>query len=242
MIPAGAVDGVLLDYGHVLGRIDAGLLAEDVRAAGGRGDELAVVAAFGAAFAEHDRVILGGGDHELAWRHLMAVLVDAAWGMPAPAGARDSVVEAIWRLQPTRNLWRDVPAEARDLLAHLRSASIPVAIVSNAEGRARELLVGLGIAQSVDAIVDSGVLGIAKPDRRIFDHAAAELDLPLSRLVHVGDSESADVLGAIAAGAWAVRFDGILANARPSAAHAVARSYRELVVILDNALGRCDIA
>jgi FMN phosphatase YigB (HAD superfamily) len=56
-------------------------------------------------------------------------------------------------------------------------------------------------------VVDSGRLGIDKPDPRIFAHAVAALGCNGGDLVHVGDSWEADVLGAVAAGARAVWFD-----------------------------------
>jgi putative hydrolase of the HAD superfamily len=113
-----------------------------------------------------------------------------------------------------------------------------MAVVSNSEGRARETLTEVDVARYFVAIVDSGVVGIAKPDPAIFDVAARALDLPLSALVHVGDSESADVVGAHAAGAYAVRFDGLVPNAGTvTEADARAGSYDELRAILGPALG-----
>lgn len=48
--------------------------------------------------------------------------------------------------------------------------------------------------------------GVAKPDPRLFEVAAAEAGCPLSTIVHVGDGE-ADVLGATRAGCHAVLLD-----------------------------------
>ena len=59
-------------------------------------------------------------------------------------------------------------------------------------------------------IVDSGAAGVSKPDPGIFRLAAEGLGLPLGGLVHVGDSEPADVGGARAAGVYAIRFDGVV--------------------------------
>ena len=86
-------------------------------------------------------------------------------------------------------------------------------VTSNSEGRVRELLDEVGIAHHFRAVLDSGVLGIAKPDPRIFLLAAERVGVAPAQLVHVGDSEAADVVGARNAGLRTVRFDGFIPGA-----------------------------
>ncbi len=50
------------------------------------------------------------------------------------------------------------------------------------------------------ASVSARKVGVAKPDKRIFDEAAAQLQLPVDAVLHVGDDPSTDVLGALDAG------------------------------------------
>jgi len=234
----GAARGVLFDYGNVLARVHVGDLAAIVRSAGGAGDEAAAGAAFGDAFRAHDAVLGAGGSHAEGWRALMAALVAAAWSDGASPETTAAVVDTIWERQRRTNLWCDVPDDARRLVADLDAVGVPLAIVSNAEGRAVETIAEAGLDGHFAAIVDSAVVGIAKPDPQIFAIAAERLGLPLAALVHVGDSESADVVGALAAGARAIRFDGIAPNGQPSVADAVARDYGELRAALETALGR----
>jgi putative hydrolase of the HAD superfamily len=244
MIPRGSVRAISFDYGHVLGGLDLDELAARLD----RRDSIeAIRAAMPAAYVAHDDAVLAGGGHEGGWRALMSTLVAAAFGRPAgPASTEATVtaaqiaeaVEALWRAQPARNLWRFVPAEARALLDDLSRAAVPMVVTSNSEGRVAALLAEVGIADHFRAILDSGVLGIAKPDRRIFEIAAAALGAPVSAIVHVGDSEAADVLGALGAGAFAIRFDGFLeaSAARPTRAHARTSRFAELRRILSHAL------
>jgi putative hydrolase of the HAD superfamily len=84
------------------------------------------------------------------------------------------------------------------------------------------------------------LLGFAKPDRRIFERAAAALSLRLDQIVHVGDSETADVVGAKDAGMHTVRFDGFISGnaGRPSRADAVVITFDELRELLLIALDR----
>lgn len=233
MIPAGSLRGVLLDYGNVIGAVDCTMIAADVLAAGGAGDVAAALAAEPAAYRAHDRAMYGGAGHAQAWDVMLRTFVNAAWGAgDGTEEQRAAVVADLWRLQPERNLWRRILPEARDLLDDLTAAGAPLAIVSNSEGRIAELLTELGVAGHFGVMVDSGVAGVAKPDPRIFEIAADALGLPLDTLVHVGDSEAADVRGALAAGAYAIRFDGVVANPEPTAATARAASYAELRSLL----------
>jgi putative hydrolase of the HAD superfamily len=100
-----------------------------------------------------------------------------------------------------------------ELVAELRSRGVPVGIISNSEGRLAELVEELGQSALFPVIVDSGRLGIDKPDPRIFQHAAGRLGVSLNELVHVGDAWEADVLGARGAGAEAIWFSPT--DARP---------------------------
>lgn len=247
-ITRGAVRGISFDYGHVLAGLYLGELAarlhqhaSDLRGApaGPPPAASALRAALPDAYRAHDAAIARGLGHEGGWRALMATLVEAAGSHPDEP-SRTAAVEALWRAQPTRNLWRDVPDEARALLADLGRAQVPMVITSNSEGRVAALLEEVGIARHFVAILDSGVLGFGKPDRRIFVRAAEALGAPLGAIVHVGDSEAADVVGARAAGAMTVRFDGFVpgAEARPTVADARVSTFTSLREVLSVALDR----
>jgi len=201
-LAAGSVRGISFDYGHVLGALDLDELSSRL---GGASVE-AMRRALEAAHRAHDEAIVLGRGHEFAWRELMTTLVHSAVG----GGDHKAVIDRLWAAQPTRNLWRFVPAEARALLAELSGMRVPMVITSNSEGRIAELLAEVGIAEHFTAVHDSGRLGYAKPDRRIFERAALSLSLPLDQIVHIGDSEAADIVGATAAGMRAMRFDGFM--------------------------------
>ena len=110
-------------------------------------------------------------------------------------------------------IWRHVIPENRQgfsAIAGLR----PVAVVTNNNGTAiaqcleMELCqIGPGPLPEVAAIVDSGVIGIAKPDPRIFTPALEALGTSAARTLYVGDTVHADVLGASAAGMPVVQLD-----------------------------------
>ncbi len=119
-------------------------------------------------------------------------------------GRRAEAVENVW----THALQHNIDAFARI------SDRLPVAIVTNNNGTAVQQCLDHGICQldygslpRVAAIVDSGVIQIAKPDPRIFDPAIEALGTEPSRTLYVGDTVHADVLGAQAAGLPVVQLD-----------------------------------
>jgi putative hydrolase of the HAD superfamily len=113
-----------------------------------------------------------------------------------------------------RRPWSHVRPGVIEALRTLRARAQRIAIVSNAIGTVKEELADLAVCQVgpgdgcvVDAVIDSAVVGVAKPDPRIFWIALDEIGVPPERAVHVGDSVHADVEGARAAGVHAFHFD-----------------------------------
>jgi putative hydrolase of the HAD superfamily len=113
------------------------------------------------------------------------------------------------------HLWRWPITAAREGLRALSERGVPIGVVSNASGQIAETLSRSGICQvgpgehvAVRCIVDSHVVGIEKPDPRIFDHAVVEMaGIPRDRIAYVGDSPHIDVAGARAAGLVPVLVD-----------------------------------
>lgn len=112
-------------------------------------------------------------------------------------------------------------------LRMLQGRGVRLAVVSNWDPRLRPLLRALKLADYFEVIVVSGEVGWHKPDARLFEYAAERLGLPPDRILHVGDSEEADVRGALRAGwqvAWLAR-SGV-SDGEPGVA--VIRSLHEL--------------
>jgi putative hydrolase of the HAD superfamily len=111
-------------------------------------------------------------------------------------------------------LWDVVIPESYAALPRVAESFAHVAVVSNSEGTVEELLRTTGIAQvgpgdgvDVLAVIDSSVVGIAKPDPAIFHHTLDLIGVDPSDAVHIGDSVRFDVEGARAAGVHALHFD-----------------------------------
>lgn len=112
------------------------------------------------------------------------------------------------------DVWtREIPG-AREALVAIAALGVRIAVVSNADGTVEAQLrddgicqVGPGAGVEVGAVLDSGVVGVAKPDPAIFHLALTALGVVPERAVHVGDTPAADVAGARAAGVHPVLVD-----------------------------------
>ena len=98
---------------------------------------------------------------------------------------------------------------ASALLDHVAAMGIAIGIVSNgAESSRRELVQRLGFDRRIRTLVSSERAGARKPDGRIFELAARELDVPADRCWFVGDHPVNDIQGARDAGMRAVWLSG----------------------------------
>ena len=104
-------------------------------------------------------------------------------------------------------------------LGEMRDRGWSVVIVSNgSSGQQHAKIDATGIRELVDGVVVSGDLGIAKPDRRIFDIAATNVDRTIVGAWMVGDSPTNDIEGPAALGirtAWIDRGRRWLGSVQP---------------------------
>jgi len=105
-------------------------------------------------------------------------------------------------------IWRAAPG-ATIFLRELHANGIPIAAISNTlQPMAFEVLESAGLdgpeGLTVDQVFDSSVVGIAKPDPRLFHAAFNRLGVPAHEILHIGDSLDDDVEGAFGAGAVGV--------------------------------------
>ncbi|MBN1137524.1 MAG: HAD-IA family hydrolase, partial [Anaerolineae bacterium] len=98
-------------------------------------------------------------------------------------------------------------ADVVPALEALRGMGMPLGILSNFGTGLEELLRNRGLRDYFRFLVVSALVGMAKPDPAIFDHAVAAAGQPRSRLLYVGDHFGDDVVGARAAGLDVVLID-----------------------------------
>jgi putative hydrolase of the HAD superfamily len=154
----------------------------------------------------------GSPDALGAARSAMFTTVADACG--ARGSAQAAVADALAQIGLSGSPWTVVVPGALEVVTALTDAGFGVAIVSNSDGTVESQLASLGICQVDDGpagrvagVVDSGVVGVRKPDPAIFEHALAALDTRAPATAHVGDTVAFDVLAASRAGMVPVHFD-----------------------------------
>jgi putative hydrolase of the HAD superfamily len=138
-----------------------------------------------------------GVGHTAGWAAYLGTLLHAA-GMAE--SALPALLDVLWDEHRTFNLWSLVPPGLAPALGRARAAGVKVAIVSNSEGELDALLVRVGLRDSIDVVVDSGIVGVEKPDPRIFRFALERTGVSAARALHLGDIAATDVVGGRAAG------------------------------------------
>jgi len=208
---------VTFDAGQTLVELDAVMLARRLGERGVAVRAEAIDAGAGTAWARYDAQV---GKVANAWKVLMDALLEGA-GVGA---GRGELVDWLWAEQPRANLWRRPVAGMIELVDELRAAGVGVGVLSNSEGALEALFDEIGWHGRFDAVIDSGRVGIEKPDPRIFAIAARALGVAEASLIHIGDSGPADIEGALGVDARAVWFgraatDGVFDDARVRIAH-----------------------
>lgn len=102
---------------------------------------------------------------------------------------------------------RQMTAHSREVLMQLK-AHYPMVLVSNFYGNIAVVLQEFGFDGIFQSIIESAVVGIRKPDPRIFTLGVEALGLQPEDVTVVGDSIDKDILPARQAGCHTVWFKG----------------------------------
>lgn len=165
----------------------------------------------------HAGVMLGRIDIDTARTERFRRLFETAGVRPSDDTARETAKVYRESYVAAR---RSVPG-AVELLARVRQRASVVVVSNNIVAEQQEKLKHCGLDCFVDALVVSEEEGTSKPDPAIFRSALARVQCDPARAVMVGDSWSADIAGARAAGIRAIWFNP-LGLPKPEAAPDVA--------------------
>jgi HAD superfamily hydrolase (TIGR01509 family) len=97
--------------------------------------------------------------------------------------------------------------EAADALRRLREAGLITGVISNSNGSVQRALAAVGLARHLNFVIDSTIVGVAKPEPGVFKMALEAAGVEAAEAVYIGDSYHVDVRGARAAGMVSVLFD-----------------------------------
>ncbi|MDQ6617964.1 MAG: HAD family hydrolase [Actinomycetota bacterium] len=235
------ISAVLLDVGGVITTPEHEVLRDPLTRAGGDPTTQALDRAHYAGIAALDAGFLTTGT--LDWRRYDAAVARAV-GVPEDRIAEAAEgLEAAWK--QVRGWHRIVPG-ALEGLRLLAETGVRLGVVSNADGTVADQLVAAKVCQvgeghgvPVTVVVDSTVVGIEKPDPRIFAVALAALGVTSdhhgSHVVHVGDTIFADVEGARAAGLRPLHLDPYGDCPGPAGDHEHVRSLADVAELVRSA-------
>ena len=139
-----------------------------------------------------------------AWLEYLQTYVDECG---VPQDRRDEAHRHLDSEFADAALWVDPVPGSREGLQALADSGVRLGIISNADGMMGSRLaqlelcqVGPGIGVEIECVVDSGNVGVMKPDPRIFQAAVDLLGLEPDQVWYVGDLPAIDVVGARRAG------------------------------------------
>jgi putative hydrolase of the HAD superfamily len=200
------IRAVLFDAGNTLLRMDYGAIVAALAAEGVATDEAAVEDAELRARVRIDPHLAPGASTESVATHdrYVAYLLEGL-------GVTDPVVTVAmsrwrWSFNVPSGLWTRPDPAASAALARARAAGLVVGAISNSNGHVARLLDEAGLG-GLDFVLDSSVVGVEKPDPRIFRLGLERAGVPASAAAYVGDLYSVDVLGARRAGLTGILID-----------------------------------
>jgi putative hydrolase of the HAD superfamily len=196
---------LLFDFGGTLAFLDYDLLAREFTRDARPIDALKLEHAEYEGRAAIDRIMMGGSNDVIASYMQYFNTWMAAAGIPEEE--IQAYGEHFRRLHGEASLWRVVRPGTMEALERLKSEGFKLAIVSNAEGQIEGDARRFGLHPFFDVIIDSHVVGVAKPDPRIFEIALERLGVAADEARFAGDIYSIDILGARAAGIEAALID-----------------------------------
>lgn len=138
------------------------------------------------------------------WDGYFRRLLEGAGAHPT---SLDEALNRLWLANREQGLWRRPVPGAHGVLSRLAASGRRLAVVSNAEGQVEADLSAAGFGELLETVVDSHLVGVAKPDPRIFEIALARLGARANDAAYVGDVPAFDVDGARAAGIAPILLD-----------------------------------
>jgi putative hydrolase of the HAD superfamily len=190
---------IFLDAGGTLIHLDRAFILKALEDVGVEKDEAAFLIADQSAREQRAAAIRRGEvlDDASSWRIYAARLLEL---LEATGDAATEVSTRVKQRHRAGTLWTHVEPGTLETLAQLKDRGFTLGVVSNADGRVTSFLELVGINKYLDFVVDSGAVGVEKPNPRIFQIALEQARSSPDQAVHVGDVYEVDVVGARAAG------------------------------------------
>jgi len=133
----------------------------------------------------------------------------AFWMKFAGAAENDlpQILPRIFERHKREHLWNWLDPAAPEVFAGLKKLGYSLGIISNSDGSIAGAMKKFGLTHFFDCIIDSHVVGVEKPNSRIFEIALQQIGLPAEKCVYIGDNYGRDVVGARNAGLTPILLD-----------------------------------
>ena len=135
-------------------------------------------------------------DGRFWWRALVATTLGIAEYRVDPF---PDYFDAVYEEFTHPGIWQLMPG-VTDVLRALIQVGIRLGIVSNFDRRLYSILETLGVLTQFEHVIISSEVGADKPSPRIFEEVLRRFDLNPKEVLHVGDEEEIDGIGARSAG------------------------------------------
>lgn len=202
------IRGILLDAGNTLVFVDRVRMLDLYRQHGVESDEARFLEAeFEARQLLARRIeesLSPSGTEPHVWREYFVTLFRHSG---VPDERLEAVGGAVVSVHREDHLWTWVEPGTEEALQSLRDAGYRLGVISNADGRIEALLQGRGLRDHFEFVLDSDVVGVEKPDPRIFQAGVERMALTPAECLYVGDLYPVDVVGARGAGLQALLLD-----------------------------------
>jgi putative hydrolase of the HAD superfamily len=224
--PRRILRAVLFDAGNTLVFLDYARLAQEVGASLGLSlTEEGLSRHVPAATRAMEQA--AGTDQHRAAAYLEALFLLGG----VPRDRLNEVRDCLGRMHRDRHLWSSVAERSAESLQKLRDAGLRLGVVSNSDGRVEQALEAAGLRNYFDVVIDSALVGVEKPDPRIFHAALDALGVAPGEALYVGDLYEVDVVGARAAG-----MEAVLLGAPESAPDRPCRSAQSIEILVNDLL------
>lgn len=197
---------ILFDAGNTLIFLDRTRLSRIYREEGVEWNETGYMEAEFQAREQLTRRVEDGntGTEAHIWKEYFVTLF---LGSGVPTDRLEAVGTRLREEHAAEHLWTQVTPGTHEALEELAKEGFRLGVISNADGRVEGVLEKVGLRSLVEFVVDSEVVGVEKPDPRIFHFGAERMGLPPADCLYVGDLYPVDVVGARRAGMSALLLD-----------------------------------
>lgn len=202
-----ALKAVIFDAGNTVMLMNYGVVVEALVAEGYDVDEAAAREAEYRARVRLDPVLARRNSTEApeifqTYMRLVCEDLGVPWGVAA-----ERAMGRIAEYHREHNLWDRPNPQAHGVLRTLHGHGLTLGMISNSNGWVERLVTERGLRPYFHFVLDSRLIGVEKPDPRIFQIALDQVGISPAEALYIGDLYSIDVVGSRAAGMRAILLD-----------------------------------